>query len=82
MTSIRVLLAKDLRTLRRSPLLLAALVLYPLVFAVLVGLVVRYASDRPRVAFVDLDHLPQTLTVGAQRFNVPEEEGTTYDVLS
>jgi len=70
-TSIRVLLAKDLRTLRRSPLLLAALVLYPLVFAVLVGLVVRYASDRPRVAFVDLDHLPQTLTVGAQRFNVP-----------
>ncbi|HEY3068808.1 MAG TPA: ABC transporter permease [Gaiellaceae bacterium] len=71
MRKIWLLLGKDLRILRRSPLLLAALVLYPLVFAVLVGLVVRYASDRPRVAFVDLDHLPETLTVGGQRFNVP-----------
>jgi hypothetical protein len=68
---IWLLLAKDLRILGRSPALLAALILYPLVFAVLVGLVVRYASDRPRVAFVDLDRLPETLTVGGQRFNVP-----------
>jgi ABC-2 family transporter protein len=71
-TRIRLLLAKDLRILARSPALLAALVLYPLVFAGLVGLVVRYASDRPRVAFVDLDELPDTLTVGGQQFNVPE----------
>jgi hypothetical protein len=71
MTKIRLLLQKDLRLLVRSPALLAALVLYPIVFAVLVGLVVRYASDRPRVAFVDLDHLPETLTVGGQSFNVP-----------
>jgi ABC-2 type transport system permease protein len=71
MKNVRLLLAKDLRILGRSPALLAALVLYPLVFTVLVGLVVRYASDRPRVAFVDLDHLPETLTVGGQRFNVP-----------
>ena len=70
MRSIRLLLAKDLRILGRSPALLAALVVYPLVFAVLVGLVVRYASDRPRVAFVDLDRLPETLTVGGQSFNV------------
>jgi hypothetical protein len=72
MSTIRLLLAKDLRILGRSPALLAALVLYPLVFAVLVGLVVRYASDRPRVAFVDLDRLPETLTVGGQRFDVAE----------
>jgi hypothetical protein len=71
MTKIRLLLAKDLRLLGRSPALLAALIIYPLVFAVLVGLVVRYANDRPKVAFVDLDHLPETLTVGGQRFNVP-----------
>jgi ABC-2 family transporter protein len=58
--------------LGRSPALVAALVLYPLVFAVLVGLVVRYASDRPRVAFVDRDRLPETLTVGGQSFNVPQ----------
>jgi hypothetical protein len=77
---VGLLLAKDLRILRRSPALLVALILYPLVFAVLVGLVVRYASDRPRVAFVDLDRLPETLTVGGQRFNIPrviaEAEGS------
>ena len=72
MSAIRLLLAKDLRVLARSPALVAALVLYPLVFAVLVGLVVRYASDRPRVAFVDLDRLPETLTVGGQSFNVEQ----------
>jgi hypothetical protein len=71
MSRVRLLLVKDLRVLVRSPALLAALVIYPIVFAVLVGLVVRYASDRPRVAFVDLDHLPDTLTVGGQRFDVP-----------
>ena len=71
MTKIRLLIAKDLRVLRRSPVLVAALVVYPLVFAALVGAVVRYASDRPTIAFVDLDHLPHTLTVGGQRFNVP-----------
>jgi hypothetical protein len=72
MRKVALLLAKDLRILGRSPALLAALILYPVVFAVLVGLVVRYASDRPRVAFVDLDRLPETLTVGGQRFNVPQ----------
>ncbi len=71
MTKIRLLIGKDLRVLRRSPVLVAALVVYPLVFAALVGAVVRYASDRPTIAFVDLDHLPHTLTVGGQKFDVP-----------
>ena len=75
MRNIRLLLVKDLRVLARSPALLAALVVYPVVFAALVGIVVRYASDQPRVAFVDLDHLPETLTVGGQRFNVPRVIG-------
>jgi ABC-2 type transport system permease protein len=67
---IRLLLVKDLRVLVRSPALLAALIVYPIVFAVLVGLVVRYANDRPRVAFVDLDDLPRVLAVGGEEFNV------------
>jgi hypothetical protein len=70
MTAIRLLLGKDLRVLRRSPALLVALVLYPLLFALLVGLVVRFASDQPRVAFVDLDGLPAELTVADQTFDV------------
>ena len=56
--------------LRRSPALLAALVLYPLLVALLVGLVVRFASDQPRVALVDLDGLPQALTIAGERFDV------------
>ena len=70
MTAVRLLLAKDLRVLRRSPALLAALVLYPLLVALLVGLVVRFASDQPRVAFVDLDGLPQALNIAGERFDV------------
>jgi ABC-type multidrug transport system permease subunit len=71
MRGVRPLLGKDLRILRRSPLLLGALIVYPLVFAALVGAVVRFASDRPQIAFVDLDRLPQELTVGGQKFDVP-----------
>lgn len=70
MTPVRLLLGKDLRVLRRSPALLAALILYPLLVALLVGLVVRFASDQPRVAFVDLDSLPEELTIAGERFDV------------
>ncbi len=72
MTAVRVLLGKDLRILGRSPALLVALILYPLLIAVLVGLVARFAADRPRVAFVDLDDIPDELVVGGQSFDVRE----------
>jgi ABC-2 type transport system permease protein len=70
MSAIGLLVGKDLRVLGRSPVLLGALVLYPLLFAVLVGLLVRFAADRPRVAFVDLDDLPAELTIADQSFDV------------
>jgi hypothetical protein len=70
LSRIVLLLGKDLRILARSPALLTALILYPIVFAVLVGLVVRYANDRPRVAFVDLDDLPRVLSIGGESFDV------------
>jgi uncharacterized membrane protein YraQ (UPF0718 family) len=70
LTSIRLLLGKDLRVLGRSRALLVALVVYPLLIAVLIGVVVRYANERPRVAFVDLDGLPATLAVGGQEFDI------------
>jgi ABC-2 type transport system permease protein len=70
MRPIRLLLAKDLRVLARSRLVLVALVLYPLVVALIVGLVVRYAGDRPRIALVDEDGLPAVLEVGGQSFDV------------
>ena len=65
-----LLLRKDLRVLRRSPLLLVILLAYPLLVAGLVGLVAGYASSKPRVAFVDEDNLPSTLVLGGHRFHV------------
>jgi ABC-2 type transport system permease protein len=65
-----LLLGKDLLVLVRSPLLLLALVLYPIAIAALVALVASFATDKPRVAFVDQDGLPETLVIGGQAFDV------------
>jgi hypothetical protein len=72
MSGIRALLGKDLRILGRSRALVVALLLYPLLIALLVGLVARFATDRPRVGFVDLDGIPAEVDVGGQRFDVNE----------
>lgn len=72
MRQIALLLAKDLRILRRTPVLLAILVIYPLVIAALVGLVAGYASSKPRVALVDEDRLPAKLTLSGHVFDVDE----------
>jgi ABC-type multidrug transport system permease subunit len=69
-TPVLLLLRKDLRVLLRSPLLFAALVAYPIVIAVLVGLVAGYANSKPRVAFVDEDHLPPVVEVADTRFHL------------
>ena len=70
MRGVLLLLAKDLRTLVRTPVLLAILIAYPLLIAGLVGLVAGYASSKPRVAFVDEDGLPETITIGGTTFHV------------
>ena len=51
---MRWLLAKDLRILRRSPLLVALLVLYPLLVALLVGAALSSGPSKPKVAFANL----------------------------
>jgi ABC-2 type transport system permease protein len=71
-TRVWLLLRKDLRVLRRSPLLLGVLIVYPLVVAGLVGLVAGYGSSKPRVALVDEDHLPRVAVVGGQRFRIQD----------
>jgi len=83
LTSLALLLGKDLRRLARSPLLLCALVVYPLLVAVLVGLVVRYAGERPRVALVDRAGLPQTITIGDSSFDLARlfEQASEVDLV-
>ena len=50
---MRWLLVKDLQILKRSPLLVALLVIYPIVISVLIGLALSKGPDKPRVAFVN-----------------------------
>ena len=61
---MRWLLLKDLQILRRSPLLVALLVIYPVVIAVLFGLALSGGPDKPRVAFANL------VPPGESEFNV------------
>ena len=61
---MRTLLAKDLRILGRSPLLLSLLVLYPLVVALLIGLTLSRGAEKPRVALLNEVPRGQSLDVG------------------
>ena len=61
---MRTLLAKDLRILGRSPLLLSLLVLYPLVVALLIGLTLGRGAEKPRVALLNEVPRGQSLDVG------------------
>jgi ABC-type multidrug transport system permease subunit len=50
---MRHLLRKDLQVMRRSPLVTALLVLYPIALAVLIGLALSAGPSDPRVAFLN-----------------------------
>ena len=66
------LLRKDLLILRRSRLLLALLVLYPVVVALLIGFAISRAPARPRVAIVDEVPAGETVRVGTRRVEVAQ----------
>jgi ABC-2 type transport system permease protein len=70
MTRVLLLLRKDLLILRRSPALLAVLLAYPIVIALLIGLIAGYANSKPRVALVDQDNLPATVVVAGESFAI------------
>jgi ABC-type multidrug transport system permease subunit len=75
---VYLVLRKDLLVLRRSPALVVILVLYPVLIAVLIGLMATYANAKPRVALVDRDNLPATIIVAGKRFHVDQ----TIDEIS
>jgi ABC-2 type transport system permease protein len=65
---VRWLLLKDLQILRRSPLLVALLVLYPVVVSLLIGFALSRGPDKPRVAFVNLvPPSANTINLGGER---------------
>jgi hypothetical protein len=66
---MRWLLLKDLQILRRSPLVVALLIGYPVVLGILIGFALSGDGSKPRVAFLNL--VPET-----QQFQIGgEEEG-------
>jgi ABC-2 family transporter protein len=67
---VRWLLRKDVLILRRSRLLLALLIVYPVAIALLLGLAISRSPARPRVAIVDETAPGETIKVGAQRIAV------------
>ncbi|HLI60842.1 MAG TPA: ABC transporter permease [Solirubrobacteraceae bacterium] len=71
---MRWLILKDLRILRRSPLLCGLLVLYPVVVALMIGAAFAGPPARPAVAFVD--EVPRgqgTIAIGRQRLDVADD---------
>jgi ABC-2 type transport system permease protein len=70
---MRWLLIKDLIVLRRSPLLVALLVLYPIVISVLIGFALSRGPEKPAVAF--LSEVPAgqgTIDLGGQEVDVSD----------
>jgi ABC-type multidrug transport system permease subunit len=65
---MRWLLVKDLQILRRSPLVTALLVIYPVAIAVLIGFALSRGPDKPRVAF--FNQVPAT-----DQFDLGGDEG-------
>jgi ABC-type multidrug transport system permease subunit len=79
---MRWLLLKDLRILRRSPGLLALLILYPVVLSVLIGFALSAGPDKPKVAFVSLVPAERgELDLGNRKVDLSEYEGSLFDSI-
>jgi ABC-2 type transport system permease protein len=79
---LRWLLAKDLRILKRSPILLGTLVIYPIVIALLIGLAIASPPGRPRVAVysgVTAGH--GTIAIGSQRLSLARYAKQLYSAI-
>lgn len=66
---MRWLLLKDLQILRRSPLQLALLVVYPILIALLIGFAISRGSGEARVAFVN--EIPEGSRIAAGETQLP-----------
>ncbi len=79
---MRWLLLKDLQILRRSKLLLATLVLYPLLLGVVVGIVSNSGSSKPRVAF--LNEVPEEeneINLGGETVDASKYANQIFDAI-
>jgi ABC-type multidrug transport system permease subunit len=79
---VRWLLLKDLQILRRSPLLVALLVIYPVAIAVLIGLALSAGPDKPKVAFVNLVPPEKNeISLGGQTLDASRYAGRLFEAV-
>ena len=79
---MRWLLLKDLQILRRSPLLVALLVIYPVVIAVLFGFALSGGPEKPRVAFANLvEPGESTFQVGGRTLDVADYADRLFESI-
>ena len=79
---MRWLLLKDLQILRRSPLLVALLVLYPIVIAVLIGFALSRGPEKPKVAFYNgLEGKSAVVELGGDRIDLAKEGQRLFDAI-
>ena len=79
---MRWLLVKDLQILRRSPLLVSLLVLYPIVIAVLIGFALSRGPEKPRVAF--LNQVPKTanqISLGGEQIDASKYANQLFKAI-
>jgi ABC-type multidrug transport system permease subunit len=76
---VRPLLVKDLLILRRSRLLVAVLVIYPVAIALLIGLAISRSPGKAKVAIVDETPPGQTVQVGSERVPVSRYAEELFD---
>jgi ABC-type multidrug transport system permease subunit len=79
---MRWLLLKDLRILRRSPLLVALLVLYPIVIATLIGFAISRGPDQPKVAFYNgVPESANEIELGGQRIDLSRQSRPLFEAI-
>jgi hypothetical protein len=79
---VRWLLLKDVQILRRSPLLVALLVVYPIVIALLIGFALSRGPEKPRVAF--LNQVPASaskINLGGQSIDVSKYTNQLFQAI-
>jgi hypothetical protein len=79
---MRWLLIKDLQILKRSPLLVALLVIYPIVISVLIGLALSKGPDKPRVAFVNqVPEAANVIQLGGESIDTSKYGQQLFDAI-
>jgi ABC-2 type transport system permease protein len=79
---VRWLLLKDLRVLRRSPLLVALLVLYPVAVATLIGFALSRGPDKPAVALYNgVPPSENRFDLGGTSIDLSQQAGTLFRAI-